>query len=305
VPRRVQPDPILPILALATDALASGLTRDQVRYRVDSSRWQRVARGAYVTDERATSSLDEHAAARLAHVHRTIAAASRNAGTVIAYRSAAHLHGLPVLCSPDEPVALAVSPGQWTGRRSGIVFRRLRLEDSDVLRLRVPVTTIARTWLDVACRGTLADALAAGDGGLRAGDFTRAELSTLVGRAEALPGRRRAERALPLLTAERESPLESASYAYFVEQRLPLPRIQVVVADIDGFIGRVDFVWDEARVIGESDGKVKYTVPADLYREKLREDRLRAQGFTVVRWGFADLRSPRLAERLRHLITAR
>ena len=58
-----------------------------------------------------------------------------------------------------------------------------------------------------------------------------------------------------------------------------------------------DFGWPAARTVGEFDGRVKYgrlvrpgQDPGDVvYAEKLREDRLRAQGLAVVRWTWSDL----------------
>jgi hypothetical protein len=62
-------------------------------------------------------------------------------------------------------------------------------------------------------------------------------------------------------------------------------------------IGRVDFGWPEQRVIGEFDGRMKYGRQPDpdvtegeaVYREKRREDELRAERLAVVRWGWEDL----------------
>jgi very-short-patch-repair endonuclease len=53
-------------------------------------------------------------------------------------------------------------------------------------------------------------------------------------------------------------------------------------------VARVDFLFDGC-VIGEADGRGKYTGPQDLWAEKRREDALRALGFEVVRWGWDDM----------------
>jgi hypothetical protein len=79
---------------------------------------------------------------------------------------------------------------------------------------------------------------------------------------------------------------------------LAKPVLQWEVRRRDGtFVGEVDFGWPELRTVGEFDGKVKYGVlvrpgedPADvLYREKLREDAIRAEVLGVVRWGWRNL----------------
>ena len=65
-------------------------------------------------------------------------------------------------------------------------------------------------------------------------------------------------------------------------------------------IGYVDFGWGD--VVGELDGKGKYgigvaTDPTEavriVRREKRREDRIRALGIEVARWGYAELYRPR------------
>lgn len=118
-------------------------------------------------------------------------------------------------------------------------------------------------------------------------------------------GVRLAAAALAHLDGRRESPLESWSHASFVRWSLPLPVPQVALYDADGLIGRVDFDWPEAAVVGEADGRFKYDEPGSLYAEKRREDRLRATGRTVIRWGWDDLANTpeelhrRLADALR------
>lgn len=71
-------------------------------------------------------------------------------------------------------------------------------------------------------------------------------------------------------------------------------RSQVDTYDRQGHIGRVDFLVGE-RVIVEFDGLVKYAGAdgrAALAAEKVREDRLRAAGYEVIRLVWADLDHP-------------
>jgi len=64
---------------------------------------------------------------------------------------------------------------------------------------------------------------------------------------------------------------------------------------------RVDFLIAGTRVVVEFDGRVKYTERDVLFREKQREDRIRALGYEVVRLTWTDLRDP---ARVRQLIDA-
>jgi very-short-patch-repair endonuclease len=83
---------------------------------------------------------------------------------------------------------------------------------------------------------------------------------------------------------------------------------QVEIRDAgDRLIGRVDFLIDGTNVIVEFDGKLKYASndPEILWREKQREDALRAAGYTVVRVTWADLENPRaMAARIRRAVRA-
>lgn len=78
----------------------------------------------------------------------------------------------------------------------------------------------------------------------------------------------------------------------------PMPLLQWEVRTADGrWVAQVDFGWPELRTVGEFDGRVKYgrllqpgQSAADVvYAEKLREDDVRAEDLSMVRWGWDDL----------------
>jgi hypothetical protein len=169
-----------------------------------------------------------------------------------------------------------------------------------------PVTTPERTWFDVARSASLADGLAVGDAGLRRGVLDAAKIRNLLTRAQGMRGCRRAAIAAEHICALRETALESGSWAYFIAHGVAIPTMQVEFRHDDGrLIGRVDFYWERIGLVGECDGRVKYTTLESIYREKRREDALRALGLGMVRWGWADLRDPALAGRLRRLVGSR
>lgn len=290
MPRLASPDPDgLPTVVTRTQALAAGLTPDQIRQRVRSGRWSTLAPGVY---ERCSvlASIDRFAAERERHRTQAYAAAMRHPGAVVGLESAAVLHGLPLVQSLPARPTLISSIGERRGDTQAHVYRRI-LRDEDVVELEpgLWVTTPLRTWLDVSRRGKLSDSLAVGDGALRAEAFT---LDAALRAASIAQGRhcRLIRRASRLIDGRRETALESLSFARFLEWDVPLPEIQREIFDADGLlIGRVDFWWKHARVIGEADGRLKYQDGEALYAEKRREDALRALGFTVIRWGWQDL----------------
>jgi hypothetical protein len=184
------------------------------------------------------------------------------------------------------------------------------LDESDVESAGpIRVTSPARTVADCLRLLSTADALTVGDAAVVRYLCLREEVQEVLDRCEGWPFVLRARERLALLDRRRETPLESVSFAEMLEAGLPLPDPQVQVSDDRGrFIGRVDFYWKEYAVAGEADGLVKYGQLVDgdpvkarqaLIEEKRREDRLRAMGIHVVRWGLAELRKPDWAEWLR------
>jgi very-short-patch-repair endonuclease len=91
--------------------------------------------------------------------------------------------------------------------------------------------------------------------------------------------------------------------------KLPPSALQFEVRSADGaLIGRTDFAWEEHRLVGEFDGRLKYgrlLQPGQdagdaVFREKQREDAIRDEGWGVIRWTWPDLHRPdRFAARVR------
>lgn len=103
------------------------------------------------------------------------------------------------------------------------------------------------------------------------------------------PGINRAEAVVAFADPNAESPLESVSRVVLAEQGLPPPETQVEIADEAGPFARVDFLWRAFRTIGEADGLEKYSDPGVLRAEKLRQERLEAAGYQVVRFTWHDV----------------
>lgn len=95
-----------------------------------------------------------------------------------------------------------------------------------------------------------------------------------------------------------ESPGESLARAQFAVLGFAPPRLQVTIA-ADGLRYRVDFLWEEARIIGEFDGWMKYRQEghSSLREEKVREDDLRRLGYGFMRCYWEDLRDLKRLER--------
>ncbi|MBY6365382.1 type IV toxin-antitoxin system AbiEi family antitoxin domain-containing protein [Rhodococcoides corynebacterioides] len=226
------------------------------------------------------------------------------------HQSAALLHGMQLLRRPSL-VHLA------TTRAAGghvTATRHVHAEGLDPVDVCVvdgcATTTAARTVADLARVLPFEDAVCVGDSALRRGLTVIDDVIEALDRTGTSSGRVAARAALRFLSPASESVGESRSRVYFRHFGIPQPELQVTLVLDDGTEVRPDFLWDDAGVLGEFDGKSKYgrlarpdESPADVvHREKLREDRLRAQGWRVVRWGTPDLRDGRLARRLTGLL---
>ena len=164
----------------------------------------------------------------------------------------------------------------------------------------VVVTAPARTAVDIARWTDFARGLAAADSCLRDGT-SRQQLRQVMEFCSCWPGGRRASRVVAAADGRAANPGESWSRAVLIEAGFEPTSIQLEVRDEAGLIGFADFGWEEQMTLGEFDGRRKYGVAPGsdpeqagsvVWREKRREDRLRAAGFDVVRWTWEDLHRP-------------
>ena len=237
---------------------------------------------------------------------RVIAVAGRSRVRVVSHQSAAVCHRMQ-LFRPDQRRVHLIA--ETKGKREGDVHvHHALLAATDIVLIDgIRVTSRAVTACDVARAGTFEQAVAALDDALRSG-VSLAELHAIAARTPHAAGIGMLRRALLTADGDAESVGESVSRALMAGWKdIPMPTLQTEFFDADGLIGRTDFDWD-GKVVGEFDGRIKYlgTIgegerPEDaVYREKLREDRLRAMGIVVVRWSWDDLLNPgRLHAKLR------
>lgn len=221
-------------------------------------------------------------------------------GWVASHGSAALVHGL-VLLRPARADRLVLSVPPTTRGHSdpaGVHIHRAGLGADHITVVDgVPVTSVARTLVDLARALPLRDAVVAMDAARHAGQVTRDELAAVVADCRRWPWVRRAGQAVALSDAAAESPLESVSRLFFVAHDIPMPRSQVTLLRNGLFVARTDFWWDAQRVAGEADGLAKYTDADILRQEKLRQERIEATGARVVRWTWYDVDQPAPARR--------
>ena len=292
-------------ITLARELYGLGYTPSELARLVRSGELSHVRRGAYLRSE---SSPEQTARERYRRViEATVAGCSPDG--VVSDMSAACLHQLPIWIHPASRVHLTRDRRGGRNTRRFVEIRGLPLPAEDVVLLAgIPVTGLARTVLDLACRLPLDQSVAVGDAALRRGleaDDLHRRLDQSAGRH----GIAAARRAVGLMDGRSESVGESRSRVLFHRSGLPTPVPQYDVVDAEGhFVARTDFGWPELGTVGEFDGRIKYQralrpghdPELELFREKRREDAIRGLDLQVVRWVNDDLSAPEeLLSRLR------
>ncbi len=273
--------------------LAAGYSDDEVRTLIRTGGLTAVRRGAYVV-----GALPDDRAAR--HVLGVRAALENLAdGSVASHVSAALVHRLPVWSVPLGRVHVTrhrVSGGR-RGRVVHVHVAPLR-PDEIVVVDGIPVTSVARTVVDMARWVSFERAVVIADAALRREGVDAEVLSAALARARGWPGTPRARRAVTFADGGSESVGESRSRVAVARAGLPAPVLQWDVCGRSGrWIGRVDFGWPDRRTVGEFDGEVKYgrlrpsgQDPGDVvFEEKRREDAIRNEDLGVVRWTWSEL----------------
>ena len=268
------------------EAAAQGLDAGARRALVLAGRWHRPRRGIWTPGALPEDPVRAHALAVAA------ALATLGAGAVVSHDSAALLHGLTDRV--PRAVHLTLTTGS-TRRYPGLFVHRAGLPPADVVD---GITSVSRTVLDLARRRGAGMALSVADTALRTGATTPADLAATLAACGGWHGVVQARAVVGLADGRSESVLESVSRWELSVGGVPAPDLQVVIGDEHGPVGRVDFHWGEAKVVGEADGLGKYTDPQVLRAEKVRQERLESLGLTVVRWGWRDVTVPGLREEL-------
>lgn len=275
----------------------------------------RVGRGVYLPTAKWTSLSPEGR-----HLARIRAVALTHPAAVFSHLSAALLWGLPIVGPPPSVPHVLATRASGGRSKTGIVRHCVGIPDATVAIDGVRTATLDRTVLDCVTSSPLEVALPIADAalhpaGIRGPDglvmLDHERLIELCGGVPPSQGAARGRTTLELADGQSGSPGESLSRAALHRLGFPMPELQHQFFDSGGSIGFVDFWWPEFGLVGEFDGVGKYLreeflgsrSPGEaVVAEKWREDRLRALGLRVVRWGWDLARS---APALRaHLIRA-
>ena len=204
---------------------------------------------------------------------------------------------------PPSEVTVPATSGRR--RRTGLVTHRigsLRPEERTI-HCRIPVTTTARTLLDLATILPQRQLERAVDEAERLHLCGADDLQAIV---EAHSGRAGAGALARLLrehaigsTATRND-FEELFLALCRKHHLPQPEVNVPLLDYV-----VDFLWRDANLIAEADGRATHGTRRAFQEDRDRDSRLAVAGYRVVRFTWFDLtrRPAVVADRVRRLLS--
>ncbi|MGD9527455.1 hypothetical protein [Pseudonocardia sp.] len=297
---------LLPGLHRRDELRAVGYTSDEVRRARAAGLLTSLRRGTYRFGPAPPTPEAAHALLVRAAVREL------SGDSVVSHVSAAVLHGLPVWGVPLDRVH--VTRPRRNGARSGAraEVHAAPLADDETCRIDgLRVTSLSRTLVDVARWVPFMQAVVVLDAALRRAALAdgapeaapgpawatlKAASDVALRRAHGWQGAPHARRAAAFADWRSESPGESRSRVALLDAGLPAPELQGRIPTALGE-PRADFLWREQRTVGEFDGLGKYgrllrpgeSVADAVLREKRREDAIRAEGWWVVRWTWAEL----------------
>lgn len=261
------------------DQLAEiGLKPRAIDRRIGAGRLHPLHSGVYAVGHRVVSREARWMAALLAC----------GPGAVLSHRSAAVLWGIRKTAPETVDVTLC-----RRSRSSRAIKRHVAVvpQDERDVRLGIPVTTAARTVLDLAATSPI-DVV---ERDLRQLEYLR--LTDRVSAAALLrryPGRRGVRRlriALERLEGtdgNLRSPLEQRFLRLLDRHDLPRPRLNAWIPVPGGQV-QVDCLWPEMRNVVELDGWQAHGTRAAFRADRARDRRLHLAGYTVTRFTWSDL----------------
>jgi hypothetical protein len=248
--------------------LEVGVDRSAIRRRLADGRLHRVHAGVYAVGHQAPRREARWLAAVLAC----------GPDAALSHRSAASLWRIREGEARRPDVSVPTRGGR---AQPDITVHRVKLAPADVsAHLRIPVTTPARTLIDLARELEHDELIRA----VRETQFLR--LFDLAATRQALE--RRPCRPLRLLLDDlvvTQTELEDRLLGICDRYGIPRPLTQEVVRG-----RRVDFLWRDQRVVVETDGWEAHGTPSAFQHDRAASNSLQLEGYTVLRFTAADLR---------------
>jgi very-short-patch-repair endonuclease len=225
-------------------------------------------------------------------------------GAVLSHLAAAELWKLRQRRRDAASIDTTVPSAGGRRQRRGLAVHRMTrlLPEEATVHYRIPVTTPARTILDLATVLTPRHLERAMDEAERLKLCTEDDLAEI---ARAHAGRAGTGILTRLLTEHAigttatRNDFEEAFLNLCRSRRLPQPEVNVPLLDYV-----VDFLWRRARLVAEADGRATHGTRRAFQEDRDRDGRLAVAGYRVVRFTWWDItrRPAVVADRVRRLL---
>jgi very-short-patch-repair endonuclease len=257
-----------------TQLIGAGVTGSMIQTRLRAGRLRQVHRGVYLLGR-----LHGRLEPKRARMMAAVLAAGK--GTVLSHTSAASLWDMVHRPAVDHRSIHITVPSDRRRRLPGIRVHRSALGHHErAVRDRVPVTTPARTLIDLSTVATEHEVNRAAARAERLGLITSTELAALSDRYRGRAGTPRLRAALgadggAILT---RSEAEERFLALIDRGGLRKPEANVALRGHE-----VDFLWRSEAVVVEVDGFAYHASRRSFESDRRRDAELAAAGVQVVR----------------------
>ncbi len=267
-------------LVTGEQAVSAGLSRWVIRRRVGLGEWQCLGNDIY---------LIHGAPSAMVHLRAAVLALP----AVVSHQSAAQLHGLGY---GRFTGAVATVPIRRTHRFSGVqVHQSTDLDERYITHVAgLPVTNPIRTMFDLASVTNLVRLRGMAQKALIGRRMTFEDLAAILeelgrrGRPGTARFRKLLEEVSPGCVVP-ESVLEERMLALITASDLPMPTLQMPLPWRSPVKGRVDFAFEDARLIIECDGRRWHTTMEAFENDRRRDNLAQLNGWTVLRFTWKDL----------------
>jgi len=217
-------------------------------------------------------------------------ALAREPQAVASHTTAARVWNLPLLPAGPLDIEVTVPPRCHLRARAGLRRYRLQLPSEQIeVVCGVPVTSVARTLLDLACRGPRLSAVAAADSARNREMLTADELSAALWHLTGRHGGRRGAAWLRQVDGGAQSALETAVRLLLLDAQLPRPALQHALTESGETVARADLAYPESGVWIECDGWSAHGSRGAFQQDRWRQNVLTSRGWIVLRFTADDV----------------
>ena len=249
--------------------LRLGFDDAAIRYRVAAGRLHRVHRGVYAVG------------------HHALTVSARRLAAVLAFGDdavASHITAAAIwdIRQTSSRLIHVTVPGHARDRDRIRVHRRARYQDDVAVRDAIPVTSLARTLVDL---GDVAPAVQVRNAFVRAEQLRLIDMRAIddaLGRAGRFTGAASLREVLRVYDPRWQQTRSGLELAFLdLTQQFALPRPEVNAWIANEVL--VDALWRDQRVIVEVDSARYHEVPSARRDDARRDHRLSGLGYRVIR----------------------